>query len=57
MLTPFSTQSFTVSTITRGSLAWNPHATLADFTIFSTSGSLPIFHGPKLSPRSELMLT
>src|SRR5690349_8861926 len=55
--TPFSWQSFTVSTITVGSLAWKPQATLADFTIFSTSVSLPITHGPKLSPRSELMFT
>src|SRR5579883_2652690 len=55
--TPLSLQSFTVSTITVGSLAWKPHATLADFTIFSTSASLPMTHGPKLSPRSELMLT
>src|SRR5690348_15006077 len=57
MLTPFSVQSFTVSIITTGSLAWKPQATLADFTIFSTSASLPITQGPKLSPRSELMLT
>src|SRR5918911_3697319 len=55
--TPFSWQSLTVSTITVGSLAWKPQATLADLTIFSTSASLPITHGPKLSPRSELMLT
>src|SRR5262245_55884947 len=55
--TPLSTQSFTVSTITTGSLAWKPQATLAERTIFSTSASLPITHGPKLSPRSELMLT
>ena len=57
MQTPFCWQSLTVSTITTGSLAWKPQATLADFTIFSTSASLPITHGPKLSPRSELMLT
>src|SRR5256885_2303155 len=57
MLTPLSTQSFTVSTITVGSLAWKPQATLAERTIFSTSASLPMTHGPKLSPRSELMLT
>src|SRR5207302_1752249 len=57
MLTPLSTHSFTVSTITVGSLAWKPQATLAERTIFSTSASLPITHGPKLSPRSELMLT
>ena len=50
-------QSFTVSTITTGSLAWKPQATLADFTIFRTSASLPITQGPKLSPRSELILT
>src|SRR5690348_13213493 len=55
--TPFWVQSFTVSIITTGSLAWKPQATLADFTIFSTSASLPMTHGPKLSPRSELMLT
>src|SRR5260370_13797166 len=55
--TPFSWQSFTVSTITVGSLAWKPQATLADFTIFRISASLPITEGPKLSPRSELMLT
>jgi hypothetical protein len=47
----------TVSIITTGSLAWKPQATLAERTIFSTSASLPITHGPKLSPRSELMLT
>ncbi len=57
MLTPFFWQSATVSTITLGSLAWKPQATLAERTIFSTSASLPITHGPKLSPRSELMLT
>src|SRR5262245_24368287 len=57
MLTPFNWQSFTVSTMTVGSLAWKPQATLADFTIFSTSASLPITQGPKLSPRSELILT
>src|SRR5262249_13558494 len=56
-LTPFSWQSLTVSTMTTGSLAWKPQATLADFTIFSTSASLPMTQGPKLSPRSELMLT
>src|SRR5215813_332577 len=55
--TPFCWQSLTVSTITTGSLAWKPQATLADFTIFSTSPSLPMTQGPKLSPRSELMLT
>src|SRR5229473_3464614 len=55
--TPFNWQSFTVSTITVGSLAWKPQATLADFTIFRTSASLPITQGPKLSPRSELILT
>src|SRR3954471_422657 len=55
--TPFWAQSFTVSIITTGSLAWKPHATLAERTIFSTSASLPITQGPKLSPRSELMLT
>src|SRR6185369_11002558 len=55
--TPLSTHSLTVSTITSGSLAWKPQATLAERTIFSTSASLPITHGPKLSPRSELMLT
>src|SRR5262249_37383666 len=55
--TPLSTHSFTVSTITTGSLAWKPQATLAERTIFSTSASLPITHGPKLSPRSELTLT
>src|SRR5882672_7500940 len=55
--TPFCRQSFTVSIMTTGSLAWKPQATLADLTIFSTSASLPITHGPKLSPRSELMLT
>src|SRR3990167_370300 len=57
MLTPFCWQSLTVSTMTTGSLAWKPQATLAEVTIFSTSLSLPITHGPKLSPRSELMLT
>src|SRR6266404_805551 len=57
MLTPFCTQSLTVSTITIGSLAWKPQATLAERTIFSTSASLPMTHGPKLSPRSELILT
>src|SRR5262245_102297 len=57
MLTPLSTQSFTVSTIQVGSLACKPQATLAERTIFSTSASLPMTHGPKLSPRSELMLT
>src|SRR4051812_8559732 len=55
--TPFCWQSLTVSIITTGSLAWKPQATLAERTIFSTSASLPITHGPKLSPRSELMLT
>src|SRR5215510_2272247 len=55
--TPFSLHSLTVSIITIGSLAWKPQATLAERTIFSTSASLPITHGPKLSPRSELMLT
>src|SRR3981189_2454267 len=55
--TPFCWQSLTVSTITTGSLAWKPQATLAERTIFSTSASLPMTHGPKLSPRSELMLT
>src|SRR6185436_18599355 len=55
--TPFSLHSRTVSIITTGSLAWKPQATLADFTIFSTSASLPITQGPKLSPRSEFMLT
>src|SRR5690348_14854159 len=55
--TPFWVQSFTVSTITTGSLAWKPQATLAERTIFSTSASLPITQGPKLSPRSELILT
>src|SRR5947207_14496603 len=55
--TPLSRHSFTVSIITIGSLAWKPQATLAERTIFSTSASLPITHGPKLSPRSELMLT
>src|SRR3954468_11385837 len=55
--TPFSWQSLTVSIITTGSLAWKPQATLAERTIFRTSASLPITHGPKLSPRSELMLT
>src|SRR6476469_2225504 len=57
MLTPFWAQSFTVSIITSGSLAWKPQATLAERTIFSTSASLPMTQGPKLSPRSELMLT
>src|SRR5262245_52727403 len=57
MLTPFCTQSPTVLAITMGSPAWKPQATLAERTIFSTSSSLPIFHGPKLSPRSELMFT
>src|SRR5690242_8153847 len=57
MLTPLAAHSFTVSTITTGSLAWKPQATLAERTIFSTSASLPITQGPKLSPRSELMLT
>src|SRR5436190_2054360 len=55
--TPFSLHRRTVSIITIGSLAWKPQATLAERTIFSTSLSLPITHGPKLSPRSELMLT
>src|SRR5258707_5700694 len=55
--TPLAAHSFTVSIITTGSLAWKPQATLAERTIFSTSASLPIAHGPKLSPRSELMLT
>src|SRR5258708_7147733 len=55
--TPFCRQSFTVSTNRVGALAWKPQATLADFTIFSPSASLPITRGPKLSPRSELMLT
>src|SRR6185503_11411353 len=55
--TPFSWHSRTVSSITIGSLAWKPQATLAERTIFSTSVSLPITQGPKLSPRSELMLT
>src|SRR5215218_1289373 len=57
MLTPLPAQSLTVSIITTGSLAWKPQATLAERTILSTSASLPITHGPKLSPRSELMLT
>src|SRR5258708_6101127 len=55
--TPLAAQSLTVSIITTGSLAWKPQATLAERTIFSTSASLPITQGPKLSPRSELMLT
>src|SRR5476651_231366 len=55
--TPFWAQSFTVSIITTGSLAWKPQARLADRTTFSISASLPITQGPKLSPRSELMLT
>src|SRR6185503_430384 len=55
--TPFCWQSLTVSTMTVGSLAWKPQAMFADLTIFSTSESLPIIHGPKLSPRSELMFT
>src|SRR5471030_286927 len=55
--TPFWAQSFTVSIITTGSLAWKPQATFAERTIFSTSASLPITQGPKLSPRSELMFT
>src|SRR5471032_2842702 len=55
--TPLAAQSFTVSIITTGSLAWKPQATLAERTIFSTSASLPITQGPKLSPRSELMFT
>src|SRR6185503_10142666 len=55
--TPLAAHSFTVSIITTGSLAWKPQATLAERTIFSTSASLPITQGPKLSPRSELMLT
>src|SRR4029077_12587013 len=57
MLTPLLAQSFTVSIITTGSLAWKPQATLAERTIFNTSASLPMTHGPKLSPRSELILT
>ena len=57
MLTPFLTESLTVSAITVGSLAWKPQATLAERTMASISPSLPIFHGPKLSPRSELRLT
>src|SRR5436190_7126822 len=55
--TPFWAHNFTVSIITSGSLAWKPQATLAERTIFSTSASLPMTQGPKLSPRSELMLT
>src|SRR6185503_18336830 len=55
--TPLAAHSFTVSIITTGSLAWKPQATLAERTIFSTSASWPITQGPKLSPRSELMLT
>src|SRR5471032_2726161 len=55
--TPLAAQSFTVSIITTGSLAWKPQATLAERTIFSTSASLPMTQGPKLSPRSELMFT
>src|ERR687889_196434 len=53
--TPWSLASATVLRIVVGSPAWKPPATLAEEMYCIISSSKPIFHGPKLSPMSQLM--
>src|SRR3712207_4255752 len=53
--TPRSLASATVLRIVVGSPAWKPPATLAEEMYCIISSSKPIFHGPKLSPMSQLM--
>src|SRR5215204_4941993 len=53
--TPWSLASATVLRIVVGSPAWKPPATLAEEMYGIISSSKPIFHGPTLSPMSQLM--